>query len=329
MDTKKRGGAPALLVIGISLTLILLLCSGLAFEKIREGLEICFRGVIPSVFLSTVASGIITKAMSAGSVSSPVPILLCGLLFGGQVGASGAAALLRDGKSDAKTYKRVICHSGVPSPFFVLSACRDAFGASNALCIYLITVLSSLVLWSSDGSTRKCGKMPNTSDDSKGVPITRLICDCIRESALSTVSVCAFVTLFYTLSSILTHRLDNKIITALVAGILEFSSGCIACTRIGGVCGIVLCCAILSFGGISVFMQICSIQSSFGTPMTVKEYLTSRLVQALLSSILSIAVFTKSTAFAGIFAVFTAIILLRRPFLQKIYVKRLKRKRFV
>ena len=113
------------------------------------------------------------------------------------------------------------------------------------------------------------------------------ILQAFRQSLTVTASVCGWVILFKVVLSILFHtlHLQNGFAKVILSGLFELTGGCIALNEISSLpLRFLLVSALLSFGGICVFMQTASVTAQCGTGL----YLHGKLIQVLISTMLSL-----------------------------------------
>jgi hypothetical protein len=83
--------------------------------------------------------------------------------------------------------------------------------------------------------------------------------------------------------------IDASFFDRAVKGFLEVSNGCAAAVAQGGMTGILLISAVLSWSGLSVIFQIIYAVRDAG--LSVKLYVLSRIPHVLISTMLTVALF--------------------------------------
>lgn len=285
--------------------LVLILDSKTALAGAAQGLELCLRTVIPSLFPFILLSNLLTGALSGMSFSLLRPaaklfgipkgaesLLLPAFLGGYPVGAQCIGAAHVSGQLSKEDAERLLtfCSNAGPSFLFgITGAMLPSFWMPWALWgIQILSALLVSVLFScrAAASTAKLKPKENQS---------------VMSSAVSVMgSVCGWVIIF----RVLIAFLDRWILWLLpvegkvaVMGILELSNGCCALGEIESIpLRFVLCSGLLSFGGLCVTMQTISVTQG----LSIRNYLIGKGLQSLFSLLLSLSVLGNITAAAAI-----------------------------
>lgn len=286
--TQLRKGLPAFAGM-----LILILDSKTALAGAAEGIGLCIRTVIPSLFPFFVLTNLLTDALMGARLSvlkilgrlfripeGAESILLSGFLGGYPAGAHCLAAACKAGTLDIRDGRRLLCCCNNPGPAFLFGMLLPHFPNSSTVWqLWGITVLSSL-LYAQLTPAPHCVAVKAHSVKAES---SDALWSAIRAMAL----VCGWVILF----RIVLVFLEGWILWILpgagqvfVSGILELANGC---CNLGHISDhnlrFLLCAVMLSFGGVCVTMQTMSVAAGifhFG-------YLWAKLVQACFSLILS------------------------------------------
>ena len=115
--------------------IILILDTKTAIAGAYDGISLCIRSVIPSLFPFFVLSGILTGALTGirGRILAPIgrfcgmprgseSILLTGLLGGYPIGAKSVAESYRNGQIDKNDAKRMLDFAAMPVHRFCLES---------------------------------------------------------------------------------------------------------------------------------------------------------------------------------------------------------------
>ena len=292
----RRGNIPPLM-IG-SLGMILLIFDGkTAVSGVKDGLELCFQTLIPSLFPFFVLSSLVTGALSGVSVAplrwisrlcrmpdGAESLLLVGILGGYPVGAGNIATEYRSHRLSLIDARRlsIFCNNAGPSFLFgILGPLFPNAGWTWALWIVQISaaVLNGILL--PNGSTNTV-----SSQDSRCVSFSEALNRGVKSIGL----VCGWVIIF---RLILTY-LDRWILVLLpdscrviAIGLLELSNGCVALSCIeNALLRFVLAGIMLSLGGVCVWMQT---QAVF-PEIHLADYIAGRFLHCLICVTLSLVI---------------------------------------
>ena len=269
---------------------VLILDSQTALQGAAEGLDLCIRSVIPSLFPFFLLSGILVSSLIGmtfpllrpvgrilGIPEGAESLLISGFLGGYPVGAKSIRDAWANGyisKEDAQRMLAFCCNAG---PAFLFGMAAPLFsGRTTGWALWAIHILSAVMIGcilpgkSCDRVVFKQNNLPN---------ITRQLMDTLKVTA----QVCGWIVLF----RILLNYLDRWFLwyfpvwgQVSIRGLLELANGCLSLSEISSE-GIrfLLCEAMLSFGGCCVALQTISV-----TPgLSLKHYFMGKLGQPILS----------------------------------------------
>ena len=284
-----------------SLTVLALLCSALfimlllspsvSASLVREGLYLCAVTVVPALFPFMALSEIIIGCLPQGrSKSNILFAFFLGILCGAPVGAKCLSSLCRDGCISPEEYSRLLPVCNMPSAPFVICAVGElTFGSrSLGIILYLSCLISNLICgifvgWVFKKKSRARSNLnfaPRT-DRSDNISAVSLFCGAVCSAASSVVSVCAFVTFFYTLVGILRASVSfPPMLSPLFFGFFEMTGG-VSVSPTAGSAGKYLAAGVLGWSGLSVHLQIANVCQA-PRPSFVPYFLSK-----VLSSILS------------------------------------------
>ena len=272
---------------------ILILDTKTALLGAVEGIELCLKTVIPSLFPFIVLSMLLTSALLGSSIPLLKPIgkilripdgseslWLTGCLGGYPVGAQCIGQAVKSGILHPKDGKRMLCFCNNAGPSFIFGIGMGILGDLR-LCffIWLIHILSSIIVGMlTPGKAESCVKLQISS------PIT--LPQALAKATATMGMICGWVVLFKILLRILQKWILAFVPTTaqvLLSGILELSNGCTALWAVENRAHrFILFSAFLAFGGVCVAMQTASV-----APDT-RWYLPSKIAQAAVSGSLSI-----------------------------------------
>lgn len=278
--------------IAASFMFLLIMETKTALEGAAEGIEICLKTVIPSLFPFFFLSGIINSSLlgCSGKLLKPIgrmcgipsgaePLFLLGMTGGYPVGAQAINAAYEAGsicKEDAQRMLGYCCNAG---PAFIFGIAGALFEDKLApWAIWAILIVSSVIT-----GILLPEKSKNICIISSQNNIRPL------EQALKAMaSVCGWVIIFRVLLAYLTRWclwLFPAEISVLITGALELTNGCIALYHtISPAFRFTALTAMLSFGGLCVGLQTVSVTGK----LSCKTYFLGKFLQTVISIPLAI-----------------------------------------
>ena len=223
--------------------LVLILDSRTAMAGAAEGMELCIRTLIPSLFPFFVLSAMLTGSLSGGG------LMVTGILSGYPVGAANAARAWRAGLLDRAEAERMAVLCSCAGPSFLFGVLGPVLGdAGTVFLVWGAYLLSVLALW------LLLPKSKRIRTDAAPVGLQQGLNAAIRAMA----GVCGWVILFRVVLTVL----DRWVLWLLpdwgrivLCGILELSNGCLALEGIDPGYRPVLAAGLVSFGGLCVMLQ--------------------------------------------------------------------------
>lgn len=287
----------------VSLMLILILDSKTAMEGVSDGIGLCTRSVIPSLFPFLVLSSLLTEALRHVCLPAPnvlcgifripanaLPVVLLGFLGGYPSGAQAAARSVADGSISRENSRNLLAFCSNAGPSFL-------FGMGSAIfpnrwmswTLWGIHMVSALLV----AQCFPCQPEDRcVSKTHSGGTISQAMERCTRVMAM----ICGWVLLF----RVLLRFCDKWILwffpdwlRILLFGILELSNGICELGRLESIrLRFVLFSAMLGFGGLCVTMQTYTVAKELDTSC----YLPGKLLQGLISAMLAASVFSREMA---------------------------------
>ena len=274
--------------------LILILDARTALAGAQDGIELCIKTVIPSLFPFFLLSSIIRNTFVGKPIKVLRPLgkmcsipegaeslLLLGMVGGYPVGAQGIHDAYESGALTKSDAQRMLGFCNNAGPAFIFGMIGSLF--SSALTLWVlwgIHILSALVVGMllapkniGQCHLKECAYKP--------------IAQTVESSIKTTANVCGWVIVFRVVVAFCQHwffwLLPIQLQAALV-GVLELSNGCYTLQGISAQgTRFVLCAATLAFGGICVAMQTVSVTKGLGTGM----YFPGKTLQAVISFLLA------------------------------------------
>lgn len=278
---------------------ILIVDSKTALVGAEEGIDLCIRTVIPTLFpffvLAIILTGSLTGAKSkllrpfgrlCGIPKGAECILLTGLLGGYPVGAQCISQAYATGLLSKVDASRMLgfCSNAGPAFLFGMSAFLFS-NRSIPLLLWMIHIISAIV-------TGMVLPGKSNSEVSASPNLIRSAGNTLQKSLRVTANVCCWVLLF----RIILTFLERWFLWALpqtgqivIAGVLELSNGYIALSSIKNEClRFILASIFLSFGGICVLLQTASVTGQAGLDLGL--YFPGKLIQCAISAAISLCV---------------------------------------
>lgn len=262
-------------------------------------LALCAGTVIPALFPFLTVTGMLAR-LGFGQWLTPclsglmTPLfrlpgcagsaLLLGLVGGYPIGARTAVELYAEGSLTRREAERLLTFCNNSNPVFLISVLgHGVFGSvRTGVWLWLLHVLSALLtglLFRGHGARRRA--VPPTVRV-QAVSLSGVLVASVREAAGGMLSVCAFVTFFYVLSS--PFRQLPAPWAGLATGVTELFSltPLLRCDRFS----FVLAAGCAGWGGLSVLGQTAALLD--GTDLPLRPCLVGKLTQGLLSATLAL-----------------------------------------
>jgi len=272
--------------------LILILDTKTALQGAEEGIRLCVRCVIPSLFPLLVLSILLTQSLSfpdkigllsriLGIPRGSEGILLTGLIGGYPVGAQSIAIAHQNGSLSRRQGHRMLGFCSNAGPAFLFGMCGPLFTKPwIPWLLWGIHILSALLT----------GFLLPEKDagEAKVIPGKSYPLSLIMNQAVKTMgAICGWIVLMRIVLVILKRWilwLLPQHIQVFITACLEIANGCQALEQIPDEGNRFLLCAwMLGFGGLCVWMQTVSVVGELGTGM----YVPGKLIQGSLSGILA------------------------------------------
>ena len=284
-------------IVGVFVCCYLLFLMPYAVSNgITNGLEICFRTILPSLFPFMVLSSYIIKTdafSSAYRILSPltrflfrqpdcaVSVIVMGLIGGFPVGAKMTAMLYENGRISKNEAQRLCMFCVNGGPAFIITAIGVGMFSSNRAGVIMFVSLcaSSIIIgiisrFFGDESRSESNHKSNNQS-----PLLALSSS-VSDNVNSILSICAWIILFSALTECLKEmKFNDNIYTALVS-VLEVTKGC---SYIAVKMPIEIVTCIIGFGGFCVHCQVYSFVRSTG--LKYIRFFTGRIINGALSAV--------------------------------------------
>ena len=289
---------------------VLILCrSDIAIEYMKKGLRLCTQTVVPSLFPFMIISELIIKSPAVYKIGRilrrPMNFLfgvsevggcafLLGAICGFPIGARTAVSAYDEGHITKDEVSRLLCFCNNPGSAFVISAIGISLFGSKQLgvLLYACVIISAVIVGIILNLISK--KVTNKQDaffvyiPQKNDMIT-IFTSAVSSSAIAMLTVCAYVVFFSALigciNDIMSAIAAPDILSTLIFGFFEMTSGVSTAAKAQSVEGaVILCAAFAAWSGISVHCQIITICSGRG--LSYRKYFICKAIQGLICAFL-------------------------------------------
>lgn len=269
------------------LLLLLILDSRTALSAASEGIQLCIKTLIPSVFPFIFIGGLLCSTIC--TIRCPVlekwlkiptcsfGYFLTGLICGYPVGAQILHDAYRNGRIDRASATRMCCFCNNAGPAFIIGVLSSVFSSWKiGLIIWLIQILSAIIVGI---------LLPNnTYAEFRGQNRQNTNMHLQMKQTLSAVaSICGWVILFKVILSymdIWVMPFIPKLAQCIFAGFLELANGLCMLSLIESVAlRLISATAMLSFGGLCVYFQT----KSVAPDLVSRHYILSKILQSLIA----------------------------------------------
>lgn len=287
---KRRNITAAVAAMGM---LVLILDGKTALTGASEGIGLCLRTLIPSLFPFFLLSILLTSSLSGETLPFLRPVtdackipdgaqslLAIGFLGGYPVGAQNVAVLYRSGQISGRQAARLIACCNNAGPAFLFGILGPMFTAKTTpWLLWAVHIASALLvtILLPGGTDTKAVQVPR-----RHIAITSALEQSVKVMAL----VCGWVVLMRMVIAFLERWflwLLPVAVQAAICGILELSNGCIRLSQIEqeGL-RFILAGGLLSLGGLCVTLQTASVTDG----ISMRLYFPGKVLQCCISVLL-------------------------------------------
>ena len=266
------------MIVAVLGMLVLILDGKTAVMGASQGVMLCIRQVIPSLFPFFLLSGAVIRGLKGGGSVLGIPgsIWICGFLGGYPMGARSIGQACSAGALSREQGERLLgccCNAG-PAFFFGMLPALFPEGWM-VWTLWAIHVAGALLVWAlSPGEKIRMSPLPDASGG-------------MQEAVKAMGTVCGWVIFFRVWIAFLSRWAFWAIplpVQAAVTGAIELVNGCSALGYIGDVgLRFILCSGMIGFGGICVAMQTKSVIGG----LSMGPYLRGKLMQTGFSILLA------------------------------------------
>ena len=280
--------------------LVLILDGQTALQGASQGIELCLKAVIPSLFPFFVLSTLITNSLYGSSLYFLRPItklcqipsgaeclLVPAFLGGYPAGAQSIYTACQSENLSRQNAIRMLAFCSNAGPAFLFGMVSPIFPSQwYVWVLWLIHILSAILT----ALTIPASGNKSVSISSPGeISVSQALSGALRTTAL----VSGWVILFRIFIAILNRWLlwiFPMEVRVIFIGLIELANGCTELCSINNInLRFLICSGILSFGGGCVIMQTMSVIHD----LPIQSYLSGKCKQTLFSLILSAAFLSR------------------------------------
>ena len=274
-------------------------------NTVMESLNIWVKAIIPSLFPFFVISDLLITYNFIDYIpnkikkyicrllnisDSALSILILSMISGFPSNGRNTHNLYNKGKISKEEASYILMYTHFSSPVFILTTCSLIYLRSEKLGIILLLshYLSNIIIGILFRNINNPSLDNFTIKEHKSQNFTINLIKSIRSSIDSLLLILGILTVFLIISSLIINIIHSNLYTsAIIRSILEMTLGLkyIANLNISMMHKVILFSAILSFGGLSVHMQVMA--QIVEDKISCKYYLIGRVFQVLFSIILS------------------------------------------
>ena len=276
-----------------AMMMILILDGQTALEGAREGVDLCIRTIVPSLFPFFFLSSVFMDAIAGARLSAlcylgklfSIPkglegLLVCGFLGGYPVGARCIGRLHKNSQISKTEAQRLLRYCSNAGPAFLFGMVGCMFPKKwMAWMLWLIHITAAWIV--------SLTELPTPAASVRGFS-AELPTESPMNSAVSSIlRVCGWVIMFRVMLTFLQRwiiwilPLEMQII---VSGLLDLINGILVLNRTGNIpLRFVLCSGMLAWGGLCVIMQTSSVVEG----LSLSDYIQGKVFQTILSLLLA------------------------------------------
>lgn len=279
--------------IGASVAMFILIIDGkTALEGAAQGIDLCIKTVVPSLFPFFVLSILLTGSFAGSEIRCLRPIaklfhiprgyesiLIPAFLGGYPAGAHSVKEAYIGGSLSRENAERMLCFCNNAGPSFLFGMVGSLFPEKWMVwALWMIHIFSA---WISSQLFPAYAESASSMKRKKNGSVSDVMVAAIQMMA----QVCGWVILFRIVIRFLSRWilwLFPTPVQILISGFLELSNGCWELRQLENVSlRFFLCSAMLAFGGICVTMQTMSAAKG----LSLRYYLYGKLIQTASSLI--------------------------------------------
>ena len=268
----------------------------------NEGMQLAVARVLPTAFpfmvISSLACAMIDTDALPGTCAifrrifsvggSGFPALLIGWLSGFPVGAKMTADIYRRGELSRSDAERLIAYSSNASPAFIVAVVGSGMLGSRASGVILLLSTCAATALSAKLHASKNAISDNSPENARQ---KYSFVDSVKSAAISSLYMCAFVTLFYIISKSLSDIISAPDSELLISLPLEVTGALINASEsdLSPVVKMGISAFALGFGGLSVMAQTAAVID--GSGLSMRYYTPIKITVGAISALSAMALF--------------------------------------
>lgn len=281
----------------LAVMLLTLALSHRAAEAVRQGLELCARSVVPSLFPFLVLTGLFSSlsgdlgnnrlgflmARLYGCSPQGIAAFLLGILGGYPMGARTIDRLYVNGQISRQEGENLLCLCNNAGPAFILSLVGlGKFGSLHlGVVLYLIHVAAALTTGLIMARRNPATTSFTSSTGPRQISFPQAFVQAVTSAGGTMVHICAYVVSAVAFLQLFTQL--TGLSHPLLLGAVELTNGILL---LGGQkADFIMASALLGWGGLSVHGQTAAVMPQLQPAMG--RYLLSKLLHAALSALLA------------------------------------------
>lgn len=297
-----------IIIVTFTILIFILLNKTLVSNTIINSFYIWFNTLVPSMLPMFIISDILinynfTKYIPKVIISfisklfnistNATLIILLSLVSGFPLNAMNIITSYNNNLITKSEAEHLLLFNHFPNPLFVLNTIGIMYLNNNkyGIIILLSTILSNILLGVITRRNNTLTNINSISNFNKSQTFTEIFSNSIKKSINSLLMISVTVCLFLILNTLIINIFNlNNYISLIIKSILEMTMALkdLSSMNINDIYKVIISSGIISFGGLSIHMQVISILDE---KIKYKNYFIGRLCQVLLSSIISSILF--------------------------------------
>lgn len=262
-----------------------------AFSGAVAGIQLCLESVIPAmlpfILLSTAINGTFqdseSKLMRFMGRSLALPkeldrLLIPAFAAGYPVGADAVGEAYRKGSLSKSDAEKLLCFCNNAGPAFIFGMAARQFEEKWAAPLIFAIQFITVLFFARHCSVSAAGQMSHGHQCS--------ITDAAQHTVHALTKICIWIVVFQIILAFLQKCCLTNLpvfFQTAITGFLELSSGCLMLHLVRDLkLRMILCCIMLSFGGICVLLQTKAVAED----LDLRKYVLAKLLQSITSGVL-------------------------------------------
>lgn len=285
---------------------LLILDTPTAIQGATDGIELCIKVVIPSLFPFLIVSAYLNKALLGSSIPGVhqiasnlnIPqggdsLLLLGLIGGYPVGAQLVSHAYDQRQLSRRTGKILLGYCSNAGPAFIFGMAGSLFNSKSiTFVLWGIHIISALITgYLLPRPKTEVINLRNNSDMTIATAMKQAINICA--------TTCGWIIIFKILLTYVNSWFSDSIsdnLSLIISGFLELSNGCLLLAHLSDEpLRFILFSSFLSFGGICVITQTASVSDHLGLGLYIPGKILQTAIGTATATIISYALFPETT----------------------------------